>query len=77
MPVSRQARYFRSSRENWKIKAQDKQEKLRANEQKIRDLSRSRDKWKTIAREEKQKVKALEQELEKLKKKINQLRESK
>lgn len=74
MPVSRQARYFRASRENWKIKAQDKQELLRANQQKIRDLSRSRDKWKTLAREERQKVKALEQELEKLKKKMNQLR---
>ena len=73
MSLSRQARYFRETRENWKNKAQDKQDKLRANDQKIRDLSRSRDKWKARARQERQKVKALEKEVEKLKKKLNQL----
>ncbi len=37
MSLSRQARYFRKTRDNWKNKAQDKQDKLRANDQKIRD----------------------------------------
>ncbi|MEA5536692.1 hypothetical protein [Crocosphaera sp. XPORK-15E] len=44
MPVSRQIRYFKESRENWKERALEKQEQLRFFSQKIDDLTRSRDK---------------------------------
>lgn len=50
-PVSRLARLFRRSRDNWKEKALDKQERLRALEIKVRDLSLSRENWKKRAME--------------------------
>ncbi|BDA72622.1 hypothetical protein CAL7716_067880 [Calothrix sp. PCC 7716] len=50
-PVSRLARLFRLSRDNWKEKALDKQERLRALEIKVRDLSLSRKNWKKRAME--------------------------
>jgi hypothetical protein len=48
-PVSRLVRLFRQSRDNWKEKALDKQERLRALEIKVRDLSLSRENWKKRA----------------------------
>ncbi|GJD20513.1 hypothetical protein RIVM261_054690 [Rivularia sp. IAM M-261] len=50
-PVSRLARLWRRSRDNWKEKALDKQERLRALEIKVRDLSLSRENWKKRAME--------------------------
>ncbi|OKH28234.1 hypothetical protein NIES2101_43715 [Calothrix sp. HK-06] len=50
-PVSRLARLFRQSRDNWKEKALVKQEKLRTLEIKVRDLSLSRENWKKRAME--------------------------
>ena len=38
MPLSRQVRYFKESRENWKERALDKQEQLRFSAQKNSDL---------------------------------------
>ena len=74
MPLSRQVRYFKESRESWKERALDKQEELRFSSQKNSDLARSRDKWKTEALSGRQQIKELEKEIEKLKKKINQLK---
>ena len=48
-PVARLARVFRDSRDNWKAKALDKQQRLRAAQVKIRDLEHSRAKWKARA----------------------------
>ena len=50
-PVSRQARLFRKGRALWKQKALDRQQKIRALEIKIRDLSSSRQNWKQRALE--------------------------
>ena len=48
-PVARLARLFRDSRDNWKAKALDKQQRLRAAQVKIRDLEHSRAQWKVRA----------------------------
>lgn len=69
MPVSRQIRYFKESRENWKERALEKSEQLRFSDQKIDDLERSRDKWKTEALENRAEIKKLKKEIENLKKK--------
>ena len=50
-PVSRLARLFQKSRDNWKEKALSKQKRLRALEIKLRDLSASRAQWKAQAKE--------------------------
>lgn len=68
MSPSRLARYFKSSRDNWKNKALEKQDKLRGLEQKIRDLEKSREQWKDKAKKAEKKVKELEREREKRKK---------
>ena len=68
MSSSRLARYFKGSRDNWKNKALEKQKKLRAFEQKIRDLEKSREQWKSKAKKAEKKSKELERELEKSKK---------
>ena len=65
MPVSRQIRYFRQSRENWKQNAAKKQHKIRKYEQTIRSLLLSRDNWKTRAQQAEKRVKELEKKLEK------------
>ncbi|WP_300971806.1 hypothetical protein [Thiocapsa sp.] len=46
-PVARLARLFRASRDAWRAKALDKQQRLRAARVKIRDLEASRAYWKT------------------------------
>ena len=66
MPVSRQIRYFRRSRDNWKENAAKKQEKIREYEQTIRVLSNSRENWKTKAKEAEKRVKELEKKIEEL-----------
>lgn len=68
MSPSRLTRYFKGSRDNWKNKALEKQDKLRGFEQKIRDLEKSREQWKDQAKKARKKVKELERELEKVKK---------
>jgi len=62
MPVSRQIRYLREIKDNWKEKAAEKQQKIRELEQKNSALSRSRQKWKTRAQEAEKRVKELEKE---------------
>lgn len=49
--TDRLARYFEKSRDAWKAKALQKQQRLRALEIKVRDLSISRDDWKKKAKE--------------------------
>ena len=73
MPISRQIRYFKESRKNWKERALDKQEELRFLSQKNSDLARSRDKWKSETLSGRKQIKELEKEIENLKKKIAQL----
>ena len=46
---SRLIRLFKQGRENWKKIALERQQKLRALEIKVRDLSQSREKWKQRA----------------------------
>ena len=64
MSVSRQIRYLKGSRDNWKHNAAKKQQKLRKYEQKIRSLKISRDNWKTRAKEAEKRVEQLEKKLE-------------
>jgi hypothetical protein len=54
--VHRLATYFKNSRDKWKKRAAEKQQKIRALLVKIRDLSNSRDKWKQKANELQQKI---------------------
>jgi len=48
-PAARLARLFKRSRDVWKAKALDKQQRLRAAQVKIRDLEHSRARWKARA----------------------------
>jgi NAD-dependent SIR2 family protein deacetylase len=67
MPISRQVRYYKESRDNWKKKATKKQKKLRKYVYQNRALTQSRDNWKEKAKEAEKRVKELEREVEKLK----------
>ena len=60
--VSRLSRFFKNSRDQWKQRAAEKQQKIRALLVKIRDLSNSRDKWKQKANELQQKINQLSKE---------------
>lgn len=64
MPVSRQIRYLRGSRDNWKQNSAKKPQRIRQNEQIIRSLKISRDNWKNRAKEAEKRVKELEKKLE-------------
>jgi len=50
-PVSRLARFFEKSRNQWCAHAAEKQEKIRALETRVRDLERSRSKWRERAQQ--------------------------
>lgn len=76
MPRSRQIRYLRSSRNNWKENAAKKQKKLREYEQTIRSLKTSREHWKTRAKEAEKRIKELEKKLERQSRKRSQISES-
>ena len=76
MPVSRQIRYLRGSRDNWKQNSAKKQQKIRQYEQTIRSLKISRDNWKMRAKEAEKKVKELEGQQEKQEEKKSQISES-
>ncbi len=65
-PPSRLARFFRDSQNGWKQKALERQNKLRAADVKVRDLTKSRDKWKREAKETKQRLEQLEKEYEQM-----------
>lgn len=65
-PPSRLARFFKDSRNGWKQKALERQNKLRAADVKVRDLTKSRDKWKREAKETKQRLEQLEKEVEQI-----------
>jgi hypothetical protein len=67
--------YYRSrlkrlmcGRENWRQRANEKQQTIRAQLIRIRDLERSRDKWKSIAMKYKRTVKQLQTTLDPVKK---------
>ncbi len=60
----RLARFFETSRDGWKEKALERQEKLRSADIKVRDLTKSRDKWKQEAKEAKEQVVQLLKETE-------------
>ncbi|MGK7925110.1 MAG: hypothetical protein AB4290_07665 [Spirulina sp.] len=75
MPLTRLVRYLKSSRDNWKEKALEKQKKLRAIEQKVRDVEKSREKWKNRAKEAEKEIKKLKKEREESQKKENNLPE--
>lgn len=47
--ASRLARFFKKSRDQWKQRAAEKQQRIRTLLVKIRDLTNSRDKWKQKA----------------------------
>ena len=55
------------SRENWKEKAQTRQQKLRSIGIKVRDLEKSREKWKIRAKQNQKRIKELEEENKRLK----------
>ncbi len=76
MSVSRQIRYFRKTRDNWKQNAAKKQLKIREYEQTIRSLKISRNNWKTRAKEAEKRVKELEKKLEKQEEKKSKISDS-
>lgn len=61
--AERLARIFKRSRDTWKARAAEKQQKLRALEIKVRDLSASRDYWKRKAQAVTAELRELETEL--------------
>lgn len=58
-PISRLARLFKKSRDNWKEQAIKKQKKLRALEIKVRDLAASREQWKKRAHDAEEQLRQL------------------
>ena len=56
---SRLIRLFKQGRENWKKTALERQNKLRALEVKVRDLSKSRENWKKRAMEAEKELRIL------------------
>ncbi len=63
MPLSRQLRYEKQCRANWREKAAQKQQKIREYVQTTRALKKSRDHWKTRAKAAEQRAKDLEKQL--------------
>ena len=63
MPPSRQLRYQKQCRDNWKENAAKKQETIREYVQLTRSLKKSRDSWKAKAKHAEQRVKELEKQL--------------
>ena len=61
----RLARFFEESRNGWKKKAKQRQDRLRFADTKVRDLTKSRDKWKQEAKEAKKEIARLLEETEK------------
>ncbi len=61
---------FKDGREKWKERALSKQQKLRAMEIKVRDLTLSRDKWKEKTLELEASLKEKQEEIEELKKNV-------
>jgi hypothetical protein len=55
------ANWINESRNNWKKRALEKQQKLREAQIKIRDLERSREKWKKKAKENQKRALETEQ----------------
>ena len=70
MPLSRQLRYEKQCRQNWKDNATQKQEKIREYVQANRALKKSRDAWKAKAIEAKKQIKDLEKQVKLLKKQL-------
>ena len=73
MPVSRQIRYYKQSRDNWKENAAQKQIKIREYVQSTRAFKKSRDNWKTKAMQAKKRADEAEQKLKELEKKMKKL----
>ena len=60
-PKARTLRKMRNSRDNWKARAEEKQQQIRQLRVNLRDLTASRDHWKSRTKELEQQVRALEQ----------------
>jgi hypothetical protein len=71
------ANWFNESRNNWKKRALEKQEKLREAQIKIRDLQRSREHWQKKAKENQKKAQETEQKYKVQQKKGGTLAEKK
>lgn len=61
-PSEKLASWFLESRNSWKERALEKQQKLRAAQIKIRDLEKSREHWQKKAKEAESKRKETEQQ---------------
>ncbi len=72
MPVSRQIRYYKQSRDHWKENAAEKQKKLRSYLQLTRALKKSRATWKTKAKEAEARAKQAEKKNKELEHKLQQ-----
>ncbi len=73
MPINRQIRYYKQSRDNWKENAAQKQIKIREYVQLTRALKKSRNNWKTKAMEAKKRAASAEQRICELEKKLKKL----
>lgn len=69
MPLSRQVRHFKQSRENWKRRALEHQKQVRFYSQKIVDLEKSREQWRDEALDQRKEIKKLKREIENIQKK--------
>ena len=61
--IQRLAQLFKRSRDTWKQRAQDKQEKLRRQAIRIRDLEASRERWKQRAQRAEDQLRALQSDV--------------
>ncbi len=73
MPISRQIRYYKQSRDNWKENAAQKQIKIREYVQLTRALKKSRDNWKTKAMQAKKRAEEAEHKISELERKLKKL----
>ena len=73
MPISRQIRYYKQSRDNWKENAAQKQIKIREYVQLTRALKKSRDNWKNKAMQAKKRAEEAEQKISELERKLKKL----
>jgi hypothetical protein len=74
MPLTRQVRYYKQSRDHWRENAAKKQRKMREYLQLNRALTRSRDQWKEKAKQAKEHAEQAEEKVRELEKELGKKR---
>lgn len=67
-PARKLARFFESSRDNWKAKYAEMRKQYRVADNKVRAVTKSREHWRQTAEQAQQEARRLREELESIKK---------